>query len=182
MAPSAPQIQGMRFSCPQRWEAMRPLPDGNRFCESCAKPVIDFTAWKDADLREWFTEHPDTCGHFRLEQVQPDMIEVTLPAMPRDLMRGAFAALAALSLSTAAAQRVPNEPAPTEQVPVTDPDARFGPGYHEAVDEERCWMEKDPAPVAGPVKRRTRLYLSKRFPFVHKAQMRRGRIRITGYF
>ncbi|MBK8228813.1 MAG: hypothetical protein IPK70_16750 [Flavobacteriales bacterium] len=165
-------FKGMRFSCPKRLEEMRSLPDGNRFCESCAKPVIDFTAWKDADLRAWFAEHPDTCGHFRLEQVQPDMIEVTLPAMPRDLMRGAFAALAALSLSTVSAQRAPTDVVPTEQVSLQRGQSPVSFPEEKVEDGERCWAEKESiAPPAAEV-RRKRYYLSKRFPFVFRARYR----------
>ncbi|MBK9147528.1 MAG: hypothetical protein IPM12_06885 [Flavobacteriales bacterium] len=162
----------MRFSCPQRWEDMRPQPDGNRFCGSCAKPVIDFTAWKDADLRAWFAEHPSTCGHFRLEQVEPDLIEITLPAMPRDLMRGAFAALAALSLSTASAQRTPTDPAPTEQSPLPRSHAPIFVSEQRARDGGRCWAEKESTDPLAAAEERKRYYLSKRFPFVFRLRCR----------
>lgn len=165
-------VKGMRFSCPKRWEDMRLLPDGSRFCSSCTKAVIDFTAWKDAGMHAWFAEHPDTCGYFRLEQVQPDLIEITLPTMPRDLMRGAFAALAALSLSTVSAQRAPTDVVPTEQVPLQRDHAPVNFPEQEAEDGERCWAEKESiAPAAAEV-RRKRYYLSKRFPFVFRARYR----------
>lgn len=176
MAPPPPQINGMRVSCPQRWEAMRPQPDGNRFCESCAKPVIDFTAWKDADLHAWFVEQPDTCGQFRPEQVQPDLIEITLPAIPRELMRGALAALAALSLGTASAQRTPTDLAPTEQSLLQRSHAPMIVSEQRAEDGERCWAEKESTDPLAAVEERKRYYLSKRFPFVFKAR----RFRVIG--
>jgi hypothetical protein len=176
MAKHSAPINGMRFSCPQRWEDMRPMPDGNRFCDSCAKPVIDFTAWKDADLHAWFLEQPDTCGQFRLDQVQPDMIEITLPALPRELMRGAFAALAALSLSAASAQRAPADPSPTEQLPTHGGQAPANAAEQIEEDGERCWAEKESIDTLAASEKRKRYYLSKRFPFVFKVR----RYRVIG--
>lgn len=171
-------VNGMRVNCSQRWEDMRLVAEGERFCDSCAKPVIDFTAWNDADLRAWFTEHPDSCGQFNLEQVRPDL--VPMPGLPSDLLRGAFAALAALSLSGAMAQRAEPEMPATEQAPVAKSTGSAFNSTHLPEDGERCWAEKD-ADVVAPVKaRRPRYYLSWRFPFVHKARRIRGKVRFIG--
>ncbi len=108
------QQRGMRFTCDQQWEAMR--PEGtDRYCEQCAKPVIDFTAWNRTELKAWYAEHPGTCGMFRIEQVDPGLVPV--PELPRGLLNGAMAALAALTLHTAHAQVPAPHNAPTEQTP-----------------------------------------------------------------
>lgn len=156
--------RGMRFTCDQAWEALR--PDGtDRYCEQCAKPVIDFTAWTRTELKAWYAEHPDTCGLFRIEQVDPGLVPV--PELPRGLMNGAMAALAALTLHTAQAQVPTPRTAPTEQTPASTTTAEL----EAAVDGEKCWMEK-PAPeaVIAPA-RKAKYYVSARFPFVHKRRV-----------
>jgi len=171
-------VRGMRFSCDQPWEAMRPLPDGNRFCESCAKPVIDFTTWERPAMLAWFKEHPETCGQFRIDQVQPDL--KPMPELPRDLLRGAFAALAALSISGAYAQREPVTPAPTEQLPSGGAKDEAFHAIMPPEDGERCWDEKEADAVIAPPARRPRYYTSWRFPFIHRHRVFRGRYRTVG--
>jgi|688.fasta_scaffold24756_6 hypothetical protein len=156
--------RGMRFSCDQQWEAMR--PEGkDRYCEQCAKPVIDFTAWNRTELKAWYAEHPETCGMFRVEQVDPGL--VPLPELPRGLLNGAMAALAALTLHTAQAQVPAPRTAPTEQTPAsTTPTQQQVP-----LDGEKCWMEKPAPEQAVAPKPRARYYMSARFPFVHKRRV-----------
>ena len=155
------QQRGMRFTCDQQWEAMR--PEGtDRYCEQCAMPVIDFTAWTRTELKAWYAEHPETCGMFRIEQVDPGM--VPLPEVPRGLLNGAMAALAALTLHTAHAQVPAPHNAPTEQTPTGSATAET----KAALVDKKCWMEKAAPEQAVPPKPRARYYVSGRFPFVHK--------------
>ena len=42
------RVPGMQFTCTRSWERMAPM-EGGRFCDSCQKPVIDFTI-VDRDL------------------------------------------------------------------------------------------------------------------------------------
>ncbi|MBL7982209.1 MAG: hypothetical protein JNL52_10435 [Flavobacteriales bacterium] len=155
------QQRGMRFTCDQRWEAMR--PEGtDRYCEQCAKPVIDFTAWSRTDLKAWYAEHPETCGMFRIEQVDPGLVPV--PELPRGLLNSAMAALAALTLHTAQAQVPTPRTPPTEQTPASTTTTHL----ETAVVDEKCWMEKPAPEKAVAPKPRARYYVSGRFPFVHK--------------
>lgn len=145
----------------------------DRFCAVCAKPVIDFTERSDAELTAWFSDSPDACGRFRIEQVQRDLIP--LNEVPRDLLRGAMAVLAALALSAAAAQPIPVAPVPAEQAPGGEGSGAHMRPSEKAPLEERCWKEKD-GPLPAPPRRRVRYLVSSRFPFIHRARTMRGRI------
>ncbi|HRD51938.1 MAG TPA: hypothetical protein PKY96_04745 [Flavobacteriales bacterium] len=171
-------VRGMRVKCNQQWDAMRPMADGTRFCESCAKPVIDFTSWERPAMLTWFKQHPETCGQFRIDQVQPDL--KPLSELPRDLLRGAFAALAALSIASAHAQHEPMAPAATEQLPSSGAKDQAYHVIQPPEDDERCWIEKDAGAVSAAPARRSRYYTSWRFPFIYKQRVFRGRIRVTG--
>lgn len=156
--------RGMRFTCDQQWEEMR--PEGtDRYCEQCAKPVIDFTAWDRTELKAWYAKHPETCGLFRIEQMDPSL--VPLPEVPRGLLNGALAALAALTLHTAQAQVPTSPPTPTEQVPATTTASE----QSALPVQEKCWMEKPAPEQAVAPKRRAKYYVSARFPFVHKRRV-----------
>lgn len=172
-------FNGMRVNCHQPWEAMVPLDGHSRWCAACSKAVTDFTDWEEAALKAHFARHPEACGLFRVEQVLPGARP--LPDVTRELLRGAVTALAALSLATASAQTGSPGPPPTEQVPVGQPAHDRAIGAARQADDDRCWAPKEDTGVRLTAeKSRPRYYLSWRFPFVHRARMVRGRIRITG--
>lgn len=56
--------------CSEDWDKMLPEEKG-RFCMSCQKVVVDFTAMSDEQLLKYFTEYKgkNTCGHFLATQV-----------------------------------------------------------------------------------------------------------------
>lgn len=64
--------------CHQDWKKMLPRQQG-RFCNSCAKTVIDFTLMSDDDVRDYFTTNKDqkVCGRFT--NVQLSRITINLP-------------------------------------------------------------------------------------------------------
>ncbi|MFN3874540.1 MAG: hypothetical protein ACK4L7_01345 [Flavobacteriales bacterium] len=177
-AHSSPRpVRGMRVTCDQRWEYMRPMGD-HRCCERCSKPVLGFTAWGHAEPKAFSAAHPETCGQSRLDRVRPGL--KPLPELSRELLRGAFAELAALSLAGASAQQPVTPPATTEQHAAT-PSTRPGEGGAVAREpEERCWIEKEAPPVASAA-RKPRYYVSWRFPLIDSARTFRGRLfRIVG--
>ncbi|MEO8590918.1 MAG: hypothetical protein ABI432_16190 [Flavobacteriales bacterium] len=158
--------RGMRFTCDQRWEDME-AHGRDRFCSSCQKPVVDFTGWERDALVGWFKDRPDTCGMFRAEQVDPSL--VAMKELDLGLRRGSLAALAALTLTTAQAQREPAAPVRMEQTPgsVTRTVSKEQP---RETSTDRCWVEKETIPSKAKTERRSarrKLYVSTRFPFVH---------------
>lgn len=161
---------GLAFECDQDWEAMRPTASG-RQCAQCDHAVVDFTRWERQAMLEHLRANPGTCGLYTTEQVEPGL--VAIPELSGQLLRGAFAALAALTLHTAQAQPNAPTPAPTEQQPVVQP----GPRVETRAEKDpgaKCWME-EPAEEAAPVRqhRHSKYYVSGRFPFVHKRRPRR---------
>ena len=141
----------------------------DRYCRACNKPVIDFTQWSNGAVRAWYAANPDSCGQFRVEQVDPGL--VPLDALGHAVRRGTLALLAATAIQAASAQRNPGVPPPTEQVaggpvkPHVEIDPRTG---REAVLEQRADGPVCPVDEAPARKPAMRLYLSKRFPFVHR--------------
>jgi len=55
--------------CNQKWNEMQPALDG-RFCNACAKNVIDFTGFTDAQLAAYFKSYPkNICGKLSSGQI-----------------------------------------------------------------------------------------------------------------
>lgn len=161
--------------CKERWQDMTPCV-GGRFCGACAKPVIDFTAWPREQVIAHLNAHPDTCGQYLPEQLDPSL--VPLADVTGKARRGFLAALAAFTLSAAHAQQRP-DPAPTEQVPARPSKNVAAPLHPEkqrvtSVDVRNGHLVC-PVPEASTHKRRHRhVYLSPRFPFIQVRYPHRG--------
>lgn len=63
--------------CHENWNKMQPEEKG-RFCQSCAKTVIDFTKSSEAEISQYFHENNSikTCGRFKREQLKSITIEI----------------------------------------------------------------------------------------------------------
>lgn len=160
---------GLTYSCDQHWEQLRPVA-GGRYCDSCSKPVKDFTAWDRETMLHYLDSHPGTCGYFTIEQLHPELRP--LPALPAGALKGALAALTALALNTSSAQQSSPDVTPSEQAPVMggEKPTPIAPILEEP--EEKCWMEKEPRTSERAAPHRYRWYTSKRFPFLHKRRPR----------
>jgi hypothetical protein len=61
--------------CHESWEAMTPTQQG-RFCQSCAKPVIDFTAMTDAQVLQYMSNTTGSvCGRMTSFQLYRDFTQ-----------------------------------------------------------------------------------------------------------
>ena len=65
--------------CHEDWSIMTPQERG-RFCDSCAKTVIDFTKMSDFEIQDFIDENKNEqiCGHFK--QTQLDSINLVIPS------------------------------------------------------------------------------------------------------
>jgi hypothetical protein len=67
--------------CHQNWDNMNPTEQG-RFCNACAKQVVDFSTMSDTQVLNYFTTLKDekVCG-----RAYPDQLEraITMPAAPK---------------------------------------------------------------------------------------------------
>lgn len=68
--------------CHEDWNQMTPDQTG-RFCNSCAKSVIDFTKMKAPEIQQYFIQNQGKkiCGRFNNEQLDSVIIQI-----PRDIL------------------------------------------------------------------------------------------------
>ena len=65
---------GIPKPCSENWSQMSPEANG-RFCSSCQKMILDFTAMEDNEILQWFANHQGSaCGRFRPDQLNRPMI------------------------------------------------------------------------------------------------------------
>src|SRR5690348_12749325 len=102
----------LAVDCRERWADMTPCA-GGRFCASCAKSVMDFTNWSRVDLLRHLEQHPDSCGRYLPEQLDPSLVPVG-DVITR-ARRGFFAAVAAVTLNGFAQAQDDKHVPPTEQ-------------------------------------------------------------------
>ncbi len=64
--------------CHEDWNTMNPSEKG-RFCNSCAKTVVDFTKMSSIQIHEFVRnkQHQKICGHFKKTQL--DTIHISIP-------------------------------------------------------------------------------------------------------
>jgi hypothetical protein len=165
----------MRFECSKRWKDLAET-DRGRFCDSCQKPVIDFTGWTREELIAWFKREPETCGMFEKHQIDPRYVPIE--DLGRGVRRGLFAAIAAFGLNASQGQ-APTEPTAKEQIARTPgsalPAAERPRSY--SVNPKKTWEECPAIPDRTPRRSKVRVYISGSFPFVH---IGRRRFRTTG--
>jgi len=72
--------------CHQSWEGMTPTDQG-RFCNACAKQVIDFSTMSDAQVLNYFShiKNDNVCG-----RVYPDQLDrtIAMPVQPKKRIFG----------------------------------------------------------------------------------------------
>lgn len=84
--------------CHEDWNAMTPKERG-RFCDACAKVVVDFTTMSDEEIINYLQQYSKqkTCGHFKNEQLhQPEKLEINLASIPTNLSFRKYFAIALL--------------------------------------------------------------------------------------
>ncbi|MCC7503365.1 MAG: hypothetical protein IT229_12595 [Flavobacteriales bacterium] len=158
-------------ACREDWNAMQPITDG-RFCGKCQHAVIDFSSWDRAAVVAFKQQHPDACGVYLPEHLEPELIPLVELLGAK---RGLLAAGLALGAITVHAQTAPTTP--TEQTaperstkprPVIAPENRPTeaiPGIKSEAFAGICTIEQAPKPPKRY--RYHKLYVSKRFPFIH---------------
>ena len=63
--------------CNENWDAMTPNENG-RFCMSCSKTVVDFTAMMPEEMQLFFIQNQNNrvCGRFKNEQLETITIQI----------------------------------------------------------------------------------------------------------
>ena len=64
--------------CHEDWNQMTPQGNG-RFCDSCAKTVVDFSGMEANEIRDYFIDHQKerVCGTFKKQQL--DSLVISIP-------------------------------------------------------------------------------------------------------
>jgi hypothetical protein len=151
--------------CDQDWENL-PIKDSGRHCDLCNKSVIDFISWDRKAILAYYEKHPKTCGRFKIEHIDPTIITTgSFFRKPKLLLLGI---LSALGIEAVYAQTTKEH---VETVQTMDTDsvqviinkniADILPVKNE---ENIVTLTNDPAVI----KTKKRIYLSKRFPFIHR--------------
>jgi len=73
--------------CHEDWNIMTEKEKG-RFCDVCAKVVVDFTTMNDEEIIDYFQQHQKqkTCGHFRNDQIlQKEKIYIDIANLPKNI-------------------------------------------------------------------------------------------------
>jgi hypothetical protein len=73
--------------CHEDWNAMTQQEQG-RFCDVCAKVVVDFTKMRDEEIINYLQQHSkqNTCGHFRNEQLlKYEKIKIDISTLPKNI-------------------------------------------------------------------------------------------------
>ena len=85
--------------CHEDWNGMHPVSGTTeRHCDSCAKNVIDFTSFSDAQMHDYVRLNGNKmCGRFR-----PDQLDRPLRAVPRPKINPLKVAATAAGLMLAA--------------------------------------------------------------------------------
>ena len=79
--------------CNEAWADM-PQAERGRFCSSCQKTVVDFSALTDKELLHYFSNRNEIpCGRFHRDQLGADLLD---PAKKRSLPARAYAVLSAM--------------------------------------------------------------------------------------
>lgn len=160
---------------------MRPTTEGS-FCGKCQHAVMDFTGWDRSAVLAYKRAHPEACGVYLPEHLEPDLIPLV------DLLgakRGLLAAGLALGSITVSAQQAPSIPSeqtvpdqPAVPRPVIAPEhmpTKAIPGLKSPVFAGICPIAERAAPPAKPL-RFHKVYVSKRFPFIHFRRRFMGRM------
>ncbi|MBB4800333.1 hypothetical protein HNP37_000372 [Flavobacterium nitrogenifigens] len=61
--------------CHENWDEMTPKDNG-RFCVSCSKTVVDFTAMLPEEIQQYFISHKNVCGRLKNEQLGKINIQI----------------------------------------------------------------------------------------------------------
>lgn len=157
----------LTFSCDQDWDEMKPSGSG-RYCEACRCVVRDFTGMSVDAIRDRSKGEVNVCGRFSPEQLDP-----TLKSLhwPKSLKAALFTAGAVIGVDVTAmqAQDVPEKPKTeiSHTLPSTQTDV-----IASAQTLTPPLPSTDQGKRVAKRSRKSYYYISRRFPFIHRAPLR----------
>ena len=110
--------------CQEDWQQMTPVTNG-RYCDSCAKQVVDFSTMSDVEVLNFLSRSTGKlCGRFSTDQLQRPL-QPTKEEPRKSLWLAAFMPLLLL-FDRSSAQRKATEKTPTTISPVDQNQALMG--------------------------------------------------------
>lgn len=151
--------------CSQKWEDLTIKSSCTSHCNQCKKDVVDFTSWERKDIVDLYKVNPNTCGYFKLEQIDPPLFEFNLPTAPKYLK----AAVAASILISSSVLGQNNDTSSLKKVEQIDnPNVKVDSVVPLNCKSPSASVEVNLVSDVEPVQKKRKYYLSKRFPFIHK--------------
>lgn len=147
----------MEVDCPKDWDAMTPVSCG-RFCEGCNKVVLDLRGKSYEEIKALRAKEK-ICGIFLPEQVAEETISLEKGGKVRVWLAACIAFLG-LEIGAAHAQA----PAPDTVQVIQVKKQAAPPGIVIAENTEQAPVDT----MKPATKKKSKYYISKRFPFVHK--------------
>lgn len=157
------RIKKLSFSCNEDWNKMDPTERG-KFCSRCQKEIFDYSKMNKDQFEEKLASNEITCGRFRIDQVDADIIsEIKVPVFVKRISLAA-----SLVLITDISQAQIPDTTRIEQI-----DTSLDPESGETIDnieEERPWYVKKNGKIKRPFisTRRTSWYFVRKFPFIKR--------------
>lgn len=152
-----------KINCDQDWSDMS-FMKGGRFCENCRKKVHDFTQYSNQELDDFLSKNSTVCGRFRVEQIDRDLIAPV--QFPYKLKILTWAAGLFFSLESSDSLGQGQDSVKTELntlIKYSKPDTIQTPQTNTAALPK---VEKSKPKKRHKARRRKRIYLSRRFPFL----------------
>jgi hypothetical protein len=165
----------LEFNCDQDWDNMKPTACG-RFCTVCNKEVHDFRYKSLDEIKRRQQLEGKVCGVFLPEQVDQELIPLSFGWLERwKVWLATIATLLGLETAKLYAQSPPKSTIEVvDQKKIPEAPANKKNDVVNKADENGEDILSTPStkPPAG----KSKYYLSKRFPFIHKRRKFMGRI------
>jgi hypothetical protein len=111
--------------CDTDWYAMDPCAEGNRYCQSCQKEVVDMSAMSNEEVIAYLKANPGSCGNFFEGQVNVFDGDQSNESPVKRLVRNPIAVGSTWKKAAAAAAtlallhgQMPAEASPTDPVAI----------------------------------------------------------------
>lgn len=179
----------LAFECDEQWENMKGS-SSCRLCLVCNKQVYDLTNKSAHEIARITKEKGDICGMFLTEQLEKDLMPVELPFFsPLKYYAAVVATFLGIEAAQAGAKTVKENPVEifagsgeivtSDLASIDDPTGRDSRKKRPKKLVKKSNKSNKDEPVK--VKKKKKVYFSKRFPFIHiKKRRRTGKYRVIG--
>jgi hypothetical protein len=158
----------LEYACDQNWQDMKPTMN-SRHCELCSKTVIDFRHKSITEIRKYSKGQENLCGHFTVEQLEPDLISFEKLVSPFRKYSVIILSFISIELAGAPSSKGTNKIKITQTIsPIQK--VEFDNVNHNFQEDFYIKDKIEVIPIQEVSKKRRRLYFSKRFPFIHYRQ------------